>query len=65
MSEITLKCIECGQEFVWTEGEQAFYRGKGLPAGRQGLVAPTLCIICRAKAKARERDYFRHGKRLD
>lgn len=23
-------CIDCGQEFIWTSGEQSFYRDKGL-----------------------------------
>ena len=26
----TIKCVDCGQEFVFTAGEQAFYASKGL-----------------------------------
>lgn len=43
----TLKCLECGQEFVWTHGEQQFYQEKGLSQ-------PKFCQICRGKRKARE-----------
>jgi Probable zinc-ribbon domain len=25
-----LKCIDCGDEFTWSEGEQEFYASKGL-----------------------------------
>ena len=25
----TIKCVDCGQEFVFTAGEQAFYASKG------------------------------------
>ena len=49
MAELTIKCTSCGQEFVFSEGEQTFYREKG-------LTPPKLCIICRAREKARERD---------
>lgn len=26
----TIPCIDCGKDFVWTIGEQAFFRDKGL-----------------------------------
>jgi CxxC-x17-CxxC domain-containing protein len=41
-----LSCRDCGQEFVWTAGEQQFYASKGLenPPGR--------CPSCRAAARA-------------
>lgn len=25
-----ITCIDCGQDFIWTSGEQLFYRDKGL-----------------------------------
>jgi CxxC-x17-CxxC domain-containing protein len=41
-----LKCIECGDEFVFTAGEQDFYREKGLTH------APTRCRRCRENRRA-------------
>ena len=41
-----ITCVDCGQEFVFTAGEQAFYREKGLTN------APTRCKSCREKRKA-------------
>jgi len=40
-----LKCSDCGEEFVFTAGEQAFYREKGLTH------APTRCKRCRDQRK--------------
>ena len=40
-----LKCSDCGEEFVFTAGEQAFYREKGLTH------APTRCKRCRDNRK--------------
>lgn len=40
----TLKCADCGTEFVWTAGEQAFYAEKGLQE-------PKHCPKCRAARK--------------
>jgi CxxC-x17-CxxC domain-containing protein len=47
----TLTCRDCGQEFVWTAGEQQFYQEKGLES------APGRCLICRAKRKAQRRQF--------
>lgn len=41
-----IKCVDCGEEFIFTAGEQAFYREKGLTN------APTRCRACRDKRKA-------------
>jgi CxxC-x17-CxxC domain-containing protein len=27
---VSITCIDCGEEFTWTSGEQVFYRDKGL-----------------------------------
>lgn len=44
----TLKCADCGKEFVWTAGEQAFYAEKGLHE-------PKHCPDCRkARKEARK-----------
>lgn len=42
----TLICKDCGQEFVFTAGEQAFYKEKGLDN------EPKRCKECRDKRKA-------------
>jgi CxxC-x17-CxxC domain-containing protein len=42
----TLHCRDCGLEFVWTAGEQAFYASKSLAN------APSRCPSCRAAARA-------------
>ena len=41
-----IRCSDCGEEFVFTAGEQAFYREKGLTH------APTRCKNCRENRKA-------------
>ncbi|MGI6172565.1 MAG: zinc-ribbon domain containing protein [Christensenellales bacterium] len=42
----TLVCRDCGQEFVFTSGEQAFYAEKGFQN------EPTRCKACRDARKA-------------
>lgn len=42
----TLVCKACGNEFVFTAGEQAFYKEKGLDN------EPKRCKECRDKRKA-------------
>jgi CxxC-x17-CxxC domain-containing protein len=44
----TLACRDCGEPFVFTAGEQAFYQEKGL------VNEPQRCPACRA-ARRRER----------
>ena len=41
----TLKCRDCGEDFVWTAGEQSFFREKGLQN------VPVRCPQCRAAKK--------------
>jgi CxxC-x17-CxxC domain-containing protein len=38
-----LQCVDCGAEFMWTAGEQAFY------ADRQFKHEPRRCRACKAK----------------
>jgi CxxC-x17-CxxC domain-containing protein len=45
MSDQTLTCRDCGQQFVFTAGEQAFYT-------ERGFSPPMRCQSCRAKRKA-------------
>lgn len=41
----SITCVDCGQEFLFTAGEQAFYRERGLTN------EPTRCKSCREKRK--------------
>jgi CxxC-x17-CxxC domain-containing protein len=41
----TLNCRECGNEFVWTAGEQQFYSEKGL------VNTPSRCADCRRQRR--------------
>src|SRR6266705_5632965 len=45
-----IKCVDCGEEFLFTVGEQAFYREKGLTH------APTRCKRCRELRKGARKD---------
>jgi DNA replicative helicase MCM subunit Mcm2 (Cdc46/Mcm family) len=47
MADKTLVCKDCGNEFVFTEGEQQFYAEKGFTN------EPTRCKECRTNKKAR------------
>jgi NAD-dependent SIR2 family protein deacetylase len=49
MSYITLKCKECGNNFVWSQEEQELYQ-------QRGLAQPEYCPICRGIIEARNRD---------
>ena len=49
----TLKCVDCGQDFVWTAGEQDFYAKKGFNN------PPSRCTVCRAKYKAAREQFGR------
>ena len=45
MTDKTLVCRDCGQEFVFTVGEQEFYKEKGFTN------EPTRCAACRRAKK--------------
>lgn len=47
MADINLTCKDCGKEFVFTEGEQAFYQEKGFAN------KPARCPECRKAHKAK------------
>lgn len=47
MADKTIICKDCGKEFVFTEGEQAFYAEKGFTN------EPVRCPECRKAKKAR------------
>lgn len=48
MADKTLTCKDCGAEFIFSEGEQAFYKEKGFEN------EPQRCPECR-KAKKQQR----------
>lgn len=56
MSDKTLKCKDCGNEFVFTAGEQEFYQQKGFTN------EPSRCPSCR-KARKAQRNNFRRNER--
>ena len=45
-SDKALTCKDCGQEFIWTSGEQEFYQARGL------VNEPGRCTTCRAARRA-------------
>ncbi len=50
MADKVLRCKDCGQEFTFTEGEQAFYAEKGFAN------EPQRCPECRRIKKQQRRD---------
>ena len=42
--DITLSCTDCSGGFIWSKGEQEFYKDKGLQE-------PKRCKICRRARK--------------
>ncbi|MEA4853108.1 MAG: zinc-ribbon domain-containing protein [Christensenella sp.] len=52
MADKTLVCKDCGSEFIFTEGEQAFFKEKGFEN------EPVRCPACR-KARKQQRNNFR------
>ena len=49
MADKTLKCKDCGADFIFTENEQAFYKEKGFDN------EPQRCADCR-RARKQERN---------
>lgn len=49
MADKTLTCKDCNMEFVFSEGEQAFYKEKGFEN------EPQRCPECRKAKKAQRR----------
>ncbi len=49
MTDKTLTCRDCGSEFVFTVGEQEFYKEKGFDN------EPTRCAPCRRAKKEQNR----------
>lgn len=51
MADKTIVCKDCGSEFIFTEGEQAFYQEKGFTND------PVRCPECR---KTRKQQKYNH-----
>ena len=49
MADKTLRCKDCNMEFIFSEGEQAFYKEKGFEN------EPQRCPECRKARKAQRR----------
>lgn len=49
MADKTITCKDCGSEFVFTEGEQAFYQEKGFTND------PVRCPDCRKARKQQKK----------
>ncbi|MFZ5967072.1 MAG: zinc-ribbon domain-containing protein [Bacillota bacterium] len=56
MADKTLVCKDCEKEFIFTEGEQAFYKEKGFEN------EPQRCPDCR-RAKKQQRNNNNRGFR--
>lgn len=54
----TMTCRDCGDEFVFTTGEQEFYAEKGFQN------EPTRCKECRTKRKSNQRFDQRAPRRM-
>lgn len=50
MADRNLTCRDCGSDFVFTEGEQAFYAEKGFTND------PVRCKSCRSMKKSRNNE---------
>ena len=53
----TLTCVDCGNEFTWTVGEQAYFREKGL------MITRKRCQACRQARKTRRGDVVQKEKK--
>jgi hypothetical protein len=53
VSDEIIECIECGRTFVWSSGEQRYYK-------EHGLVRPKRCTACRSRRRS-DRDSGMRG----
>ncbi|MCX7773721.1 MAG: zinc-ribbon domain-containing protein [Clostridia bacterium] len=58
MADKTLKCKDCGADFIFTEGEQAFYKEKGFEN------EPQRCPECRRARKQQRNNGGNRGGRF-
>ena len=55
MGDKTIQCKDCGDDFTWTEGQQDFYREKGLDPPRR-------CPFCRQELKRKRKQVAMRGE---
>ncbi len=55
--DIKIICKDCGEEFLFTVGEQTFYEEKGFQN------KPVRCKACRDKKKAEKANYSNNERR--
>lgn len=56
MTDLNVKCIDCGSDFTITDGDQEFFKSKDLHL-------PKRCVPCRRKRKeSRENDIVSQGR---
>lgn len=53
MADKTITCKDCGKEFIFTEGEQEFYKEKGFEND------PVRCPECRRARKTNRNNFHR------
>lgn len=58
MEDRKVKCEKCGEEFVFTAGEQEFYQEKG-------FTDPKKCKACRDAAKNERNNRSNRNNRFD
>ncbi len=51
LSDKTLTCVECSQEFIFSVGEQEFFASRGYTN------EPRRCTECRASRKSQQRGF--------
>jgi len=47
MTDIEIRCIDCGKSFIFTEGEQEYFK-------KRELYPPKRCYFCRKKRKEKK-----------
>lgn len=57
MPDKTITCKDCNADFIFTEGEQAFYQEKGFQN------EPQRCPSCRQAKKQQRRNFDGRGNR--
>ncbi|MFQ6028450.1 MAG: zinc-ribbon domain containing protein [Dehalococcoidia bacterium] len=57
LSDKTLVCVDCGNEFIFTAGEQEFFNSRGF------VNDPKRCQTCRSTRRSEQRGGFNSGPR--